>query len=331
MRRRETLLLTRGEVAALLGIDECIAAVERAFALHAAGRSLPPGVLGVHAPGGGFHLKAAGLQMGRSYFAAKLNGNFPGNRERFGLPTIQGVVVLCDADNGSPLALMDSMQITILRTGAATAAAAKRLARASASAAAIIGCGNQGRVQLRALARVLPLRRVWAFDTEAPRLRAFLEEMSTELGLEVEPAGDPGAAARAADVCVTCTPSRRAFLRPGDLQPGAFLAAVGADSDDKQELEPTLVAGCKIVVDDLEQCATIGELHHALEAGLLTRADVHADLAAVIAGDAPGRTSEDEIILFDSTGTALQDVAAAAMVYEMASAAGAGTWLDLGR
>jgi ornithine cyclodeaminase/alanine dehydrogenase-like protein (mu-crystallin family) len=305
--------------------------VERAFSLHAAGRSLPPGVLGVHAPGGGFHLKAAGLQMERSYFAAKINGNFPGNRERFGLPTIQGIVALCDADNGSPLALMDSIEITILRTGAATAAAARRLARASAASAAIIGCGSQGRVQLRALARVLPLRRSWAFDTDAPRLRAFVREMSAELGIDVQPAGDPGAAAREADVCVTCTPSRRAFLEPGDVRPGAFIAGVGADSADKQELEPALVARCKIVVDDMEQCATIGELHHALGAGLVTRAAVHADLAAVIAGRAPGRESDDEIILFDSTGTALQDVAAAAAVYEKAAATGAGTWIAIGR
>jgi len=152
MKSQETLLLNRGDVAALLGLDECIDAVEQAFKAHAEGRSLPPGVLGVHAKDGGFHIKAAGLDLGRPYFAAKVNGNFFRNRERFDLPNIQGLIVLCDAENGAPLAVLDSIEITILRTGAATALAAKYPARDDATVATICGCGNQGRVSARNLA-----------------------------------------------------------------------------------------------------------------------------------------------------------------------------------
>lgn len=324
-----TLLLRRREVAALLGLEDCIAAVEEAWRLLGQGLALPPKVLGIPAGDGGFHIKAGLLGLARPYFAAKLNGNFPHNTERFGMPRIQGAVLLCDGENGFPLAIMDSIEITIIRTGAATAVAAKHLARADARVATICGCGNQGRIQLRALAAVRPLSRAYAFDTDPSRAEGFARELSGELGLDVVATRDLGAAVALSDLCVTCTPSTRYFLRREHVAPGAFIAAVGADSEDKQELEPLLVASSTVVVDSLEQCAAFGELHHALRLGLVTRASVHAELAQVVAGTKPGRTSESEITLFDSTGTALQDVAAAAAVYEKAVAAGAGRVVNL--
>ena len=326
-----TLVLTQEDVRALLGFDECIAAVEAAFRLHAEGRSLAPGVLGIPSRGGGFHIKAAGLELGRLYFAAKTNANFSDNPRRHGLPAIQGVIVLCDGGDGRPLAVMDSIEVTIRRTAAATAVAARRLARADSRVATICGCGRQGRAQLQALARVLPLERAYAVDADESVARAFSEELSAELGLDVRAATDLGAAVGASDVCVTCTPSRQPFLRRDHVKAGTFVAAVGADSADKQELEPALLAASVLVVDVLEQCAAIGELHHALEAGLLTRDGVHAELAEIVAGRKPGRRSNDDIAIFDSTGTALQDVAAAAAVYEKAAAAGAGLSVSFGR
>ena len=326
----ETLILTRRDVRALLGYDECIAAVEQAFRLHAEGRSLAPGVLGVPARDGGFHIKAAGLELGRLYFAAKTNGNFAGNPRKHGLPAIQGVIVLCDAGDGRPLAVMDSIEVTLRRTAAATAVAARWLARADSSTAAICGCGIQGRAQLRALVRVLPIRRVFAFDSDRATAQAFAREMSEELRIEVSAAPDVAGAVRDCDVCVTCTPSRKAFLFRPDVRPGTFVAAVGADNGDKQEIDPQLMAASVVVTDVLDQCATIGDLHHALVAGAMTRDAVHAELADVVAGRKPGRRSRDEVTLFDSTGTALQDVAAAAVVYEKAIAAGCGVRVELG-
>src|SRR5215216_1201494 len=164
MKQEGTLLLKRQDVVALLGIDECIAAVERAFKLQGEGKAAAPGVLGLHARDGGFHIKAGLLELDRTYFAAKANANFPENVKRFGLPLIQGVIVLCDGENGYPLAVMDSIEITIQRTGAATAVAAKYLARPDSKTATIAGCGNQGRISLQALARVLPLEKVFAYD-----------------------------------------------------------------------------------------------------------------------------------------------------------------------
>jgi len=320
MKPLETLLLKRGDVTELLGLDECITAVEQAFKLYAEGQTLPPGVLGVHARDGGFHIKAAGLKLARTYFAAKVNGNFFRNTERYGMPNIQGIIMLCDGENGYPLALMDSIEITILRTGAATAVAAKYLARDDAKVVTICGCGNQGRIQLKALVKVRAIERVYAFDLDHARAERFAVELSDELGIEAQTVRDLAQAVRESDVCITCTPSRQFFLKREDVAPGTFIAAVGADDERKQEVDPRLFAGHKIVVDLLEQCAAIGDLHHALDQGLITKADVHAELGEVVAGKKPGRTSRDEIIIFDSTGTGLQDVAAAALVYETAAA-----------
>jgi alanine dehydrogenase len=324
-----TLVLTKADVADLLSIDECIDRVERAFRLNAEGKAIAPVIVGVHVERGGFHIKAAGLRTDRAYFATKVNANFPGNAERSGLPTIQGVIVLFDVDNGYPLALLDSTEITGVRTAAATAVAARHLARTDSSVVTICGCGVQGRDQLRALARVRPIRTVLAFDTQIDRAETYARSMSRELGLDVRAVSDLRGAARQADICVTCTTSRRPILARGDVKPGGFVAAVGADNPEKQEIDPSLLAASAVVVDVLEQCATIGDLHHALEAGVMTRADVRAELGEIVAGHKRGRRSDDEIVVFDSTGTALQDVAAAALVFERAIATGRGTRMAL--
>jgi len=324
-----TLVLSRSDVLELLSLKDCIDAVERAFRLHGEGRTLGPGVLGVPAIDGGFHFKAAGLVGERSYFAAKTNANFPDNPRRHGLPTIQGTILLADATNGRPLAIMESGSVTALRTGAATAVAAKYLARRDARTATVVGCGVQGELQLAAIAAVLPLERVFVLDADPARAEALAGRAGAQHGMRVETTADLRAALRESDVCVTCTPARRAFVAAGDVAPGTFIAAVGADNHGKQELEPALVASATLVVDVLQQCAEIGELQHALAAGLLTREGVHAELADVVVGRRPGRTRADEITIFDSSGTALQDVAAAIVVYEKARAAGRGTEVRL--
>ena len=319
-----TLILTRGDVASLLSLDDCISAVENAFRAHGFAHVPPPRVLGMPAKDGGFHIKAAMMESSAPYFAAKLNGNFFCNRERFAMPNIQGLIVLADARNGYPLAVMDSIEITILRTGAATSVAAKYLARPESHVATICGCGTQGRIQLRALSRIFSLRRVYAFDVAPDRAKAFAQELSPALGIEIEAVDDLTAATRKSDICVTCTPARKFFLRQDDVGPGTFVAAVGADNEDKQELEPRLLASSRVVADVREQCAEIGDVHHAIREGLMRLTDVYAELGEIVAGHKPGRSSREQITIFDSTGTALQDVAAAAMVYERALEQGRG-------
>jgi len=326
---RETLLLTQAQVASLLTMEECIAAVEHAFMLYGQGRAAAPGILGMHATHGGFHLKAGFLELGRSYFAAKLNANFPENHSRFGLPTIQGAIVLCDAENGFPLAIMDSIEITSRRTGAATAIAARHLARAEASVATVCGCGVQGAVQIRALAKVRNLQRVYLFDLQEHRAQQLARTLAKEIAAEFIPVTRLQEAVAQSDICVTCTTARKFFLSHDSVSPGTFVAGVGADNPEKQELDPRLLASGKVVVDVLEQCAALGDLHHALKAGLMARAGVYGELGEVIAGKKPGRSSAEEITIFLSTGMALQDVAAAAAVFEKASRTGKGSKICL--
>jgi ornithine cyclodeaminase/alanine dehydrogenase-like protein (mu-crystallin family) len=154
--------------------------------------------------------------------------------------------------------------------------------------------------------------------------------MGKELGLDVRGAPSLEDAVRGSEVCVTCTPSRHAFLMKDHVAPGTFVAAVGADHPDKQELDPQLLSSATVVVDVLDQCASSGDLHHALDAGAMRREDVHAELAEVVVGRRRGRRSRDEITVFDSTGTALEDVAAAIAVYERALTAGVGLAVALG-
>jgi ornithine cyclodeaminase/alanine dehydrogenase len=274
-------------------------------------------------------VKAGYLGLDRPCIVAKVNANFPHNPKRHGLPTVQGVVIVVDADNGYPLAIMDSIEITIQRTGAATAVAAKYLARRASRRAAIIGCGVQGRVQLRSLVEVLPLNRVAAYDIDPESRDRFTDWVRTDLKLDASTANSVSEAVRDADVVATCTSATQFVLSSADVRPGMFIAAVGADNEHKWEIDPALFPRAKVVVDNLNQCASIGDLHHAIEMGAVTRDAVHADLGSVAAGKRPGRESDDEITLFDSTGIALQDAVTGVLVLRHSVARKLGRSFDL--
>jgi ornithine cyclodeaminase/alanine dehydrogenase-like protein (mu-crystallin family) len=331
-RAPNTIVLTKRDVRSLLEIDDCITVVEDAFRRHADGQTFAPGVLGAHVTGGGFHMKTAGLAGAaeRAVFAAKVNANFPANPTRHALPTIQGVVLLFDATDGRPLAVMDSIEITSVRTAAATAVAARHLASANARTVTICGCGEQGRSQLRALTRVRTIGRVFAYDVDGARSVDYATEMTRELDIEITPVHTLDDATHQSDIWVTCTPARHWFLGRRHVRHGAFVAAVGADNQEKQEIDPALLAESTVVADVLDQCVTIGDLHHALELGVMQREDVHAELADIVSGRRRGREREDETIVFDSTGTALEDVATAKLVYERAVASGVGLGVRFG-
>jgi len=319
------ILLDKSTVASLLTLDECIAAVEDAFAAAARGDALATALLHVDGVGGEFHVKAGGLKAPDAFFACKVNGGFFQNRARFDLPNIQGLILLCDATNGVPLAVMESSTATILRTGAATAVAARRLARPGSSVATVCGVGIQGAIQLRSLSRVLPLAHAYVWSRSGTRATEFAARMSAELGYPVKAVTELRDATLQSDVIATCTPSKAWFLGREHVRPGSFVAAVGADSPDKQEIEPELLAASALVCDVTAQCEHVGDLHHAIAGGLMGADDVWGELGAVLTGAKPGRTSDEETFVFDSTGTALQDAAAAALVYRRALSEGAGT------
>lgn len=331
MSRRKTLVLGRADIARTMVLSDYVEAVEQAFERLGRGRMSVPEVVHLAAPNGAFHVKSAGFFGDSSYVAVKVNGNFPDNPRLAGLPTIQGAIVLCDGRDGSLLAVIDSIEVTAMRTGAATAVAAKHLAPgnlAAAKIATVIGCGIQGRVQLLSLLEVLPLERVFAFDLDHHQTAAFVDRMTKETGLEILPVDGFTEATLASQVIVTCTSSRVPFLARRHVAPGTFIAAVGADNDDKQELEPELLAHSKVVVDLVDQCAEIGELHHALEAGAMTRADVVGELGAIVAQAERPDLSSNDVVIFDSTGSAIQDLAAAGTIYERARSSDIGLSME---
>jgi len=314
-------LLTGPDVERVLAPELCIAAVEDAFRQHALGNVPEPGILGMHEGAGSFHVKAGFLRVeGKLYFAAKLNANFPANPNR-GLPTIQGAVLLSDAENGAVLAIMDSISITALRTAAASAVAARHLARRQCDTALICGCGGQARAQLEALLCVRNPKRVLAYDADRDRAARFAKLF----GERVVVAPDLADAARSSDIIMTCTTASKYFLTREMVRPGTFIAAVGADNENKQEIEPQLMAASKVVTDLTEQARKIGDLHHAIDQGAMSVEAVHAQLGEVAAGLKAGRQSDEETIIFDSTGTGLQDVAAAIAAYHGAGRQNVGT------
>lgn len=320
-----TRLLTRGDVASLLSLAELIDAVEDVLRRHGAGAVAAPQSLGTVVDLGGFHVKTAVTES----YVAKVNANFPGNPSRHGLPTIQGVVAVFDASRGVLRALMDSGEITTLRTAAATAVAARHLARADATVATIVGCGVQGRAHLAALLAVRPVRRVFAVDRDEEVAAAFAAEASRAFGVDVVSGCALDDAVRRSDVVVTCTPSRRPLLEARHLRDGMFIAGVGADHPEKNELSPNLLASSRVVPDLLDQAAKMGDLHHALDAGAMTPEAVHGELPDVLCGRVPARLRDDETFVFDSTGTALQDAVAATLALSRAEERGVGLDVDL--
>lgn len=332
-----TRLLTRADVAATMTPPDYLDAVERGFIALGEGRAGAPDPLHLPLADGGFHAKGAWLRVGeRCVVAVKCNANLPQNPARHGLPTIQGLIVLVDGDDGRPLAALDSIEITLGRTAAASALAARHLARADAAVLAICGCGAQAAPHLRTLRAVLPrLREVRLWDRDPAQARRLLQALAADVQRDARLAIDTHAslqaATRGSDVIVTCTTSTAAFLTPDLVADGCFIAAVGADSPAKSEIAPALMARARVVVDSLAQCSVMGDLHHALAASTLAAADVHAELPDLLRGRRAARAEANEIWLFDSTGVGVQDVACALRAVERAEAAGRGAQIDFGR
>lgn len=318
----ETWILDRAEVARLAGPADYLAAVEAAFRALGEGSIRSAAVAHVAGIDGGFHIKSAfGASPAR--VAIKINGNFPANPERRGLPTIQGCVMLADAADGRLLAVMDSVELTARRTAASTALAAAHLSRSASTTLALIGAGAQAGYHLDALL-ALPgrsLRTLHCHDRDVSRAQALCDR-ARGLGLQARVFESAAGACRGADIVVTCTSARQALLGADDIAPGCFVAAVGADHSDKQELAPALLARARVVTDLTVQAAAIGDLHHAIEAGLMRADEVVAELADVVCGRVAVRRSDADIVVFDSTGVAATDLAAATMLYERARAVG---------
>ena len=303
----------------------CIGACERAFAAYSEGRAELADVIHLDVPesSGEVHVKAGHLH-GHSVYAVKVASGFYG----IDPPAIDGMVLVFDARTGAPVAfLLDGGFLTDLRTGAAGGVAAKHLAPETIERVAVIGTGTQARYQLDALAVVRPgFGRVIVWGRNQDHAEACVEDLRVRPGLPEDcvfgTADSVEEAVEGADLVITCTASREPLVRAAWLTAGTHVTAAGADSPDKQELEPELLADADlVVVDSRTQCGRIGELHHAIEAGLMDAS--HAtELGEICDGGRPGRTSAEQLTVCDLTGVGVQDVAASALVMERAGRGG---------
>jgi alanine dehydrogenase len=280
-------------------------AVRDAFVAHARGEwTMQPKLYVTNYPAGDFRAMPA---LGGGHALLKWVTSFPGNPAR-GLPTVSGLVVLSNAETGAVEAILDAGSVTALRTGAAAAIAADVLGRTDAATASVVGVGINGRAAVRTLlARGRPVT-VWDVD------RARAEEVADQLGVSVAASR---ADALAADLLVTVTPGKDILLEEGSLEPGQHVSLMGADGPGKAEIAVAEIARATIFCDEWEQASHGGELAAAVEAGAVSRADVR-ELGAVLTGTSPGRESDDEITIFDSTGLAIQDLAIAIAAWDRA-------------
>jgi alanine dehydrogenase len=306
-----------------------IDAVESAFREEAASRaaSLPRAVLPL--TGGGVYLGMISTLPRRRALGAKLVTVMGGNRAR-GLPTVHAVYVLSDPETGRPLAFMEAGFLTAIRTGAASAVAARYLARADAHRVACFGAGIQAEYQLRCLQAVLPVERVSVTGRDLARARAFAARMRQALGVPVEVARERRAAVREAEVITCATTSARPLFSGRDLQPGVHVDAVGAFRPHTREIDSEGVRRAHVVVDTYEGAGEeAGDLLIPIRARQITRRHVKAELAEVVSGRKPGRTRAEAITLFKSVGWAPEDAITARLAYDRAVAQGVGTELFL--
>jgi len=327
----QVLILREPQIRSLIGPTQALTAVRDAFARLARGEASLPGVIGLDVPphGGEVHVKGAWLH-GTPYFSIKEAAGFYANLAR-GLPLSSGLILVFDATTGFLRAILfDNAYLTELRTGAAGALAAELLAPRVARQVGILGSGSQARYQLEALLGVRRPERVVIWGRTPEHVDACVAEMRARFGLPVAAAASAREAVEGSAIVVTTTPARQPIVRAEWVGPGTHVTAVGSDGPHKQELEAGLLARAdKVVVDRLDQCLRLGELHHAVVAGLYSADAVYAELGELAAGLKPGRAADGEITLADLTGVGVQDAAVANLVVSEALRQGIGETLEI--
>jgi ornithine cyclodeaminase len=326
-------VLSRMDIGSAVSMAQAIEAVKGAFVQLSAGRAVVP--IRTHlevSRRGGISLSMPAYLQESDELGLKIASFFPRNPER-GLPAIHALVALLDAETGCPVAIMDGAYLTALRTGAASGAATELLARGDARVAAVIGAGVQGRTQLEAVCQVRDIECVRVYDVSREAAEVYTEEMRQRGGripADIVVASSAAEAVQGADVICTATPAHAAVFADADLATGAHLNAVGGFTPEMQEVPEETVARARIVVDSREACwAEAGDLIIPRDRGLISEADIHAELGEIVAQLKPGRETDTEITLFKSVGNAVQDVAVATKALKEADRLGLGLEIEL--
>jgi len=316
----ETLLLDSEDVEAGAQLPKVIDAVEGAFGAYARGATQMPAKSYIDLPqyDGDFRSMPAYIDAtegaGENWEAAgvKWVNSHPGNPDRHDLPTVMGTVIYSDPETAFPLSVMDGTHLTRLRTGAAAAVATKYLAREDATSLGLVGAGIQAYTQLEAIAAVRDIQRVVVADVDPDARQELVDRYEDEFDVTE----GTNAEAAACDIVSTTTPVRDPVV--DEVGASTHVNAMGADAEGKHEIADDILQNAKLVIDDYDQCTHSGEINVPWGEGLLGDEDLHGELGDIVAGTLDGRTADDGVTVFDSTGLAIQDVAAAHVVYEHA-------------
>jgi ornithine cyclodeaminase/alanine dehydrogenase-like protein (mu-crystallin family) len=298
-------VLNEVQIRKAVTLEESIAAMEKAFVAYSLKQASLPSVIHLDVPDqkGEVHIKA-GYLFGEKEYVVKIASGFWENRKKE-LPISGGMMIACSSETGFPIAiLLDNGYLTELRTAAAGAVAAKYMASNSVEQVAVIGAGVQGRFQIEALARVCSFDRIKVFDHHRANVERYLSDMQERIRAEIVGASTPEEA-------------------------GTHITAMGSDGSDKQELDVTVLQKAdRIIADSIPQCLRIGEIHHAVAAGVIKESDVDGELGEVVSGHIPGRLAQNEITVCDLTGVGVQDAAIAGLVVRKTLTADIGIQLE---
>ncbi len=308
-----TYIIKRKEIEEMLDMKSVIDAVENAFLAYGNGKvQMPPkSYLYFEKYNGDLRSMPAYVED-IDIAGVKCVNVHPDNRT---LPSVMATIILVDPQNGYPLAVMDGTYITAMRTGAVGAIAAKYLSKRNSQVAGFIGAGHQAETQLEGLVNVRDIKLVMAYDIDEKKRTNFCEMAAEKYHLQAIALNDVKEDLRQCDIIVTTTPSRKPILEKGCVSAGTHINAIGADAKGKQELESLLVRDSIVVVDNLEQASHSGEINVPVSEGIISEGDVY-ELSEVITGRKIGRSNNNEITVFDSTGLAIQDIATANLAYK---------------
>lgn len=323
------LLLSGADVKKLISIRETIEAVEEAFRAKGLGKAqMPPkSYVFFNRYEGDFRVMPAYLEDTEAA-GVKIVNVHPQNPSKHSMPTVMATILLLDPRTGALLAIMDGTTITNVRTGAAGAVAAKYLAQKDSRVVALIGAGAQAMTQFLALNEIFKIEELRVSDKVEANAEKYASEVKKRFDISIK-VTDAKEAVRGADIIVTTTPVKSPIVMNDWVSEGVHINAIGADAPGKQELDPEILKRARIVIDNWEQSSHSGEINVPLSKGMLAREDVHAELGEIVSGKKSGRTSRDEITVFDSTGLAIQDVATAWLVYKKAKEIDMGTKVEL--
>ncbi len=326
----EILLLSDDEVKEILTIDETYNAVENVLVEKGLGRvQMPPKLYIIFKKYAGDFRTMPSYMEKNDIAGVKIVNVHPDNPKFYNRPAILATIILIDPRNGILLAIIGGTSITAMRTGAISGVATKYLGRRDSTVLALVGAGVQARTQLLAISKILDLNEVRVLDKTEKIRKDFIEEARRMYSMEFISCENVKDCVREADIISTITPVSKPIVMNNWISSGTHINAIGADAPGKEELDPQILKRAKIVVDDLSQASHSGEINVPLEKKIIGIEDIYGELSDIIIGKKNGRTSEDEVTIFDSTGLSLQGIAVASIVYEKAKNKNVGKWVSM--